>query len=91
LAASRLRISFSSETFYARQLQAVKFRGEPIEDALKLTPRTRRQSGEAAKPWFANIHLAWKTKDLVISDAGIGIQPTSTLETINPNECFHKK
>jgi superfamily I DNA and/or RNA helicase len=27
---SRLRISFSSETFYAGQLQAVKFRGEPI-------------------------------------------------------------
>jgi cyclohexyl-isocyanide hydratase len=28
--------------------------------------------------WFANIHLVWKTKDLVISDTGIGIQPTST-------------
>jgi cyclohexyl-isocyanide hydratase len=28
--------------------------------------------------WFADIHLVWKTKDLVISDTGIGIQPTST-------------
>ncbi len=31
--------------------------------------------------WFANIHLVWKTNDLVISDTGIGIQPTSTFET----------
>jgi len=31
--------------------------------------------------WFANIHLVWKTKDLVFSDTGIGIQPTSTFET----------
>jgi cyclohexyl-isocyanide hydratase len=31
--------------------------------------------------WFANIHLVWKTKDLVRSDTGIGIQPTATFET----------
>jgi cyclohexyl-isocyanide hydratase len=31
--------------------------------------------------WFSNIHLVWKTKDLVRSDTGIGIQPTSTFET----------
>jgi cyclohexyl-isocyanide hydratase len=31
--------------------------------------------------WFANTHLVWKTKDLVCSDTGIGIQPTSTFET----------
>jgi cyclohexyl-isocyanide hydratase len=31
--------------------------------------------------WFANTHLVWKTKDLVVSDTGIGIQPTSTFET----------
>jgi len=30
--------------------------------------------------WFADIHLVWKTRDLVISDTGIGIQPTSTFE-----------
>lgn len=30
-------ISFCSETFYGGQLQAVKFRGKPIEDAIKLT------------------------------------------------------
>jgi cyclohexyl-isocyanide hydratase len=30
--------------------------------------------------WFANTHLVWKTKDLVVSDAGIGIQPTCTFE-----------
>ena len=30
-------ISFSSETFYGGQLQAVKFRGKPIEDAIKFT------------------------------------------------------
>jgi cyclohexyl-isocyanide hydratase len=31
--------------------------------------------------WFANTHLVWKTKNLVVSDAGIGIQPTATFET----------
>jgi cyclohexyl-isocyanide hydratase len=31
--------------------------------------------------WFANIHLVWKTNDLVRSDTGIGIQPTATFET----------
>jgi cyclohexyl-isocyanide hydratase len=31
--------------------------------------------------WFADIHLVWKTKDLVVSDSGIGIQPTSTFES----------
>jgi cyclohexyl-isocyanide hydratase len=31
--------------------------------------------------WFANTQLVWKTKDLVCSDTGIGIQPTSTFET----------
>ena len=31
--------------------------------------------------WFANTHLAWKTKDLVYSDTGIGMQPTCTFET----------
>src|SRR5258707_4068384 len=31
--------------------------------------------------WFANTHLVWKTKDLVISDTGIGVQPTATFET----------
>src|SRR5260370_41631152 len=27
------------------------------------------------------MHLVWKTRDLVISDTGIGIQPTTTFET----------
>ncbi len=31
--------------------------------------------------WFANIHLVWKTTDLVRSDTEIGIQPTATFET----------
>ena len=31
--------------------------------------------------WFSNIHLVWKTKDLVYSDTGFGIQPTATFET----------
>jgi cyclohexyl-isocyanide hydratase len=31
--------------------------------------------------WFSNIHLVWKTKDLVCSDTGVGIQPTCTFET----------
>lgn len=31
--------------------------------------------------WFSNIHLAWKTKDLIYSDTGIGIQPNCTFET----------
>ena len=28
--------------------------------------------------WYANIHLVWKTRDLITSDTGIGIQPTTT-------------
>jgi cyclohexyl-isocyanide hydratase len=35
--------------------------------------------------WFANTHLVWKTKDLVFSDTGFGIQPTSTFETCPHN------
>jgi cyclohexyl-isocyanide hydratase len=31
--------------------------------------------------WFANTHLVWKTKDLVFSDTGFGIQPNCTFET----------
>jgi cyclohexyl-isocyanide hydratase len=31
--------------------------------------------------WFANTHLVWKTKDLVYSDTGFGVQPTATFET----------
>src|SRR5262249_7541023 len=31
--------------------------------------------------WFANIHLVWKTKDLVRSDTGVAIQPNSTFAT----------
>jgi len=31
--------------------------------------------------WFANTHLVWKTKDLVYSDTGIGMQPTCTFDT----------
>lgn len=35
--------------------------------------------------WYANIHLVWKTNDLVTSDIGMGIQPTATFET-----CAHE-
>ena len=28
--------------------------------------------------WYAKIHLVWKTPKLVISDTGVGIQPTTT-------------
>lgn len=35
--------------------------------------------------WFADIHLVWKTRDLVISDTGIGIQPTSTFDDCPQN------
>ena len=31
--------------------------------------------------WFANIHLVWKTDDLVRSDTNLGIQPTATFES----------
>ena len=31
--------------------------------------------------WFANTYLVWKTMDPVVSDTGIGIQPTCTFET----------
>jgi cyclohexyl-isocyanide hydratase len=28
--------------------------------------------------WFANIHLVWKTTDLVRTDTGIGVKPNAT-------------
>jgi cyclohexyl-isocyanide hydratase len=31
--------------------------------------------------WFSNIHLVWKTKELVFSDTGVGIQPSATFAT----------
>jgi len=31
--------------------------------------------------WFANIHLVWKTKDLIETDTGIGVRPSATFET----------
>jgi cyclohexyl-isocyanide hydratase len=31
--------------------------------------------------WFANTHLVWKTKDVILSDTGIGVQPTCTFES----------
>jgi cyclohexyl-isocyanide hydratase len=31
--------------------------------------------------WYSNIHLVWKTMDLVRSDTGVGIQPTATFST----------
>jgi cyclohexyl-isocyanide hydratase len=31
--------------------------------------------------WYANTHLVWKTKDLIYSDTGIGMQPTATFAT----------
>ncbi len=31
--------------------------------------------------WFSDIHLVWKTKDVVRSDTGFGMEPTSTFET----------
>jgi cyclohexyl-isocyanide hydratase len=31
--------------------------------------------------WFSNIHLVWKTKELVHSDIGFAMQPTCTFET----------
>ena len=36
---------------------------------------------QTAFSWFSNIHLVWKTKDLIYSDTGIGVQPTATFET----------
>jgi len=36
---------------------------------------------QTAFSWFSNIHLVWKTRDLIYSDTGIGVQPTATFET----------
>jgi cyclohexyl-isocyanide hydratase len=30
--------------------------------------------------WFADIHLVWKTKDLISSDTGISVRPTSSFK-----------
>ena len=32
--------------------------------------------------WFANTHLVWKTKDLILSDTGIGVQPTCHIRNV---------
>jgi hypothetical protein len=31
--------------------------------------------------WFANIHLVWKTTDLIRTDTGIGVKPNATFAT----------
>ena len=31
--------------------------------------------------WFANIHLVWKTTDLIETDTGIGVRPSATFES----------
>jgi cyclohexyl-isocyanide hydratase len=38
--------------------------------------------------WFSNIHLVWKTMDLVRSDTGVGIQPSATFATSSLNWTF---
>jgi cyclohexyl-isocyanide hydratase len=35
--------------------------------------------------WHAQIHLVWKTRDMIVSDSGIGIQPTTTFSDC-PND-----
>ncbi|HEV8716476.1 MAG TPA: DJ-1/PfpI family protein [Candidatus Binatia bacterium] len=34
--------------------------------------------------WHAKTHLVWKTRDMIVSDSGIGIQPTTTF-----SDCPH--
>ena len=31
--------------------------------------------------WFSNIHLVWKTTELIRSDSGINLKPTATFST----------
>ncbi len=33
----------------------------------------------------ANVHLVWKSKDLIVSDTGIGVRPTATLDECPAN------
>jgi cyclohexyl-isocyanide hydratase len=39
---------------------------------------------QTAWAWHAKIHLVWKTQDLIVSDSGVAIQPTTTFA-----ECPH--
>ena len=39
---------------------------------------------QTAWAWHAKIHLVWKTRDLIMSDSGVAIQPTATFA-----ECPH--
>jgi cyclohexyl-isocyanide hydratase len=62
----------------------VKQNRPPLEIAMLLYPGLTLLDligPQTVFSWFANIHLVWKTKDLVFSDTGIGIQPTATFET----------
>src|ERR1700685_2850839 len=31
--------------------------------------------------WFADIHLVWKTKELIYSDTGVGVMPTDSFDS----------
>src|SRR5207253_8151030 len=33
----------------------------------------------------SNIHLVWKTRDMILSDSGIGVQPTATFDECPSN------
>jgi cyclohexyl-isocyanide hydratase len=56
----------------------------PIEIAMLLYPGLTLLDligPQTVFSWFANIHLVWKTTDLIASDTGIRMQPTATFES----------
>jgi cyclohexyl-isocyanide hydratase len=60
----------------------------PLEIGMLLYPGLTLQDligPQTVWSWHANTHLLWKTRDLIVSDSGIAIQPTATFSTC-PND-----
>src|SRR5215472_1565901 len=57
---------------------------KPLEIGMLLYPRLTLLDligPHTVFSWFANIHLVWKTTDLVRTDTGIGVKPNATFAT----------
>src|SRR6266446_3994904 len=56
--------------------------GKPLEVGMLLYPQLTLLDlvgPQTVLANLANIHLVWKTRDIIVTDSGIGIQPTATL------------
>ena len=57
---------------------------KPLEIGMLLYPRLTLLDligPQTVFSWFANIHLVWKTTDLIRTDTGIWVKPNATFAT----------